>query len=286
MALFMTLLVRNEEDILEANLRYHLEKGVDHIIVTDNLSTDATPDIIQPYVAEGVATYLHEADDTYAQSVWVTRMSAMAHDRGAEWIIHSDADEFWITPDSGSLADWFARLCGPNIVSAKRHDFICIENGNAPFWQRMVYRKITSTNPLGNPLPPKIAHRAAPNLTVAQGNHAVSGFETPKQIAADLEILHFPLRSDAQYRRKIELGGRAYARNVDLPESTGTTWRKQYDELQTTGRLQYIEDNTATPIAAQELLAAGDAVLDTRLAEFFGAGRGRPTATSRLHQRI
>ncbi len=31
----MTLLVRNEEDVLAANLDYHLAQGVDQFIVTD-----------------------------------------------------------------------------------------------------------------------------------------------------------------------------------------------------------------------------------------------------------
>ncbi|HJM57083.1 MAG TPA: hypothetical protein QF446_07130 [Planctomycetota bacterium] len=38
--LVMTLLVRNEEDILATNIEYHLARGVDFIIATDNLSDD------------------------------------------------------------------------------------------------------------------------------------------------------------------------------------------------------------------------------------------------------
>lgn len=36
----MTLLVRNEADILEDNIRFHHAMGVDSFIVMDNLSTD------------------------------------------------------------------------------------------------------------------------------------------------------------------------------------------------------------------------------------------------------
>jgi hypothetical protein len=42
----MTLLVRDEEDILDANIQYHLSRNIDKIIITDNLSKDATKDII------------------------------------------------------------------------------------------------------------------------------------------------------------------------------------------------------------------------------------------------
>ncbi len=39
----MALKVRDEGDILEANLRFHHALGVDHFVVTDNGSTDETP---------------------------------------------------------------------------------------------------------------------------------------------------------------------------------------------------------------------------------------------------
>ena len=44
--LVMTLLVKNEEDMLERNLCFHKRMGVDAFIVTDNNSTDRTPEII------------------------------------------------------------------------------------------------------------------------------------------------------------------------------------------------------------------------------------------------
>ena len=37
---FMTLLLSDEEDILDVHLRDHLERRFDYMIVTDNLSSD------------------------------------------------------------------------------------------------------------------------------------------------------------------------------------------------------------------------------------------------------
>jgi len=42
MQLIMTLLVRDEEDIIQENIEYHLARGIDFIIATDNLSVDST----------------------------------------------------------------------------------------------------------------------------------------------------------------------------------------------------------------------------------------------------
>ena len=38
MKVVMTLLVRDEEDVLESNLHFHLATGVDHFVVTDHKS--------------------------------------------------------------------------------------------------------------------------------------------------------------------------------------------------------------------------------------------------------
>ena len=88
MKLIMTLLVRDEEDVLAANIEFHCAQGVDFFIVMDNKSEDATPEIIKTYAAEGIAHYIYEGDDDYNQTAWVTRMARMAAtDFGADWVI-------------------------------------------------------------------------------------------------------------------------------------------------------------------------------------------------------
>ena len=265
MTLFMTLLVRDEEDVTEANLRFHLESGVDHVIVTDNLSVDATPEIVQHFVEQGVATLIHESSDNYAQSHWVSRMANIAASRGAKWVIHCDADEFWIAPKELTLKQFFARTLFHNVVVADRHDFVCLEDDGRPFWQRMTYRKRQSLNPAGRSLPPKVAHRARQGLVVAQGNHSVKGLRRQRQLLGRAEILHFPLRSRTQYLRKIENGGRAYANNQELDEQVGSTWRDQYRELQTTGSLSFVDNNVVDERELLRMLSAGEVVVDERL---------------------
>jgi Glycosyltransferase family 92 len=71
----MTLLVRDEADIVSSHIEFHLHHGVDFVVATDNLSVDATPEILQRYERQGVLHYIHQPDDDYAQDRWVTHMA-------------------------------------------------------------------------------------------------------------------------------------------------------------------------------------------------------------------
>jgi glycosyltransferase involved in cell wall biosynthesis len=263
MKLVMTLLVRDEQDIVRENLDFHLAQGVDQVIVTDNGSEDATAEILREYESRGVVRLLFEASDDYSQGRWVTRMARLAATDGADWVINNDADEFW-WPRAGSLRSIFERLGDEvGLVVARRENFVPRPEDGRPFWERMTLRERESLNPLGKPLPPKLAHRADPKIAVAQGNHKVEGARLGERLDdGSIEILHFPMRTYAQFENKIIKGGRAYARNRELPERTGRTWRRLY-EIWEQGRLRdHYDENVVGEAPRAELLE------DTRLRDF------------------
>ena len=65
MMLVLTLLCRDEADILESMLRFHLAHGVDRIIATDNGSVDGSLEILQRFERRGQLTLLQEAEQTH-----------------------------------------------------------------------------------------------------------------------------------------------------------------------------------------------------------------------------
>jgi len=281
MKLVMTLLVRDEEDILEANLAFHRSRGVDHFIVTDNLSVDATPAILRRWSERGLVTVIEEREDNYAQHAWVTRMARMAaRDYGADWVINNDADEFW-WPQCGDLKSALQALpTAAMAASVERANFPAVD-GDGPFWDRLVWRDVRSVNPLGDALKPKVAHRSDPEIEVEQGNHAVrlGGARVDAQ-PAGIDILHFPCRSWRQFERKIRLGGAAYARNRTLSKWIGMTWREMHRRLiEGSLRQEYERQNPPAAERAQQI-ASGRLVRDVRLAEAMRsiaqAGQERP----------
>jgi hypothetical protein len=271
--LVMTLLVRDEQDILEANIEFHRSQGVDFFIVMDNLSVDRTPQIIRRYVDMGLAHYIAQPEDDYAQGEWVTSMARMAcTEFDADWVINNDADEFW-WPREGTLKEALGAIAPQfNALLAARTNFVPLdeEDSDTPFYDRMIYRQAVSLNPLGQPLPPKMAHRGSPQVVVAQGNHSVSGLDSLRVTEGQVEILHFPMRSYRQLLNKIAKGGAAYERNRTLPQATGGTWRTLYREfLATQGLTDYYRTHLYSTGRIAEELAAGAIVKDERLKQYF-----------------
>ena len=272
MLVVMTLLVRNEEDIIEANLEFHLARGVDRVIVTDNLSDDGTRDMLASYERDGSALVIEETSDDFSQAVWVTRMARMAHDLGADWVINNDADEFW-WPEGDDLKSYFSDV-PPNVdvLIAHRDNFVPTNLASEAFSERMVYREAVSLNAHGGPLPPKVAHRAHPTIDVAQGNHAATadGLRPPTDLGS-FRILHFPVRSYQQFERKVVAGGRALERNTALPASVGSTWRALYAIWQVGGLRAYYDHLLYDEARIRAGLDDGDLHPDTRLRDWLRA---------------
>ena len=269
MKLVMTLLVRDEEDIVADNLDFHLAQGVDEVIVTDNGSVDGTLEILRAYEARSLVRIIVERTDDYSQGRWVTRMARIAAtEHEADWVINNDADEFW-WPREGTLKTLFEGV-GDDVgaVVSHRTNFVPRPEDGRPYWERMTLRERESLNPVGKPLPPKLAHRAHPEIVVVQGNHRIKGPDVGSELDdGSIEILHFPMRSYAQFQNKIVKGGRAYARNKELPEKTGRTWRRLYETWEQGGLPAHYQENVVAEGARDDLIE------DIRLRDYLEARR-------------
>ena len=136
----MTLLARDEADIVDSWLDFHLNAGADFVIATDNRSCDGTTEILERYAREGHVHLIREPGEDLRQDEWVTRMARLAAtDFGADWVVNSDADEFW-WPRGESLRDVLAAVPDRyGVVSAFLRVFVP-RPGDGPFAERMTVR--------------------------------------------------------------------------------------------------------------------------------------------------
>jgi hypothetical protein len=167
------------------------------------------------------------------------------------------------------------------VVEAFWRTFVPRPDDDRAFVERMTAR-LTQVAPINDPSSfyrpvTKVAHRADPNVVVGRGNHAL--VDSPLRTLRTwhpLEVLHFPLRSHAQWRRKVELQGVAFTEHI---ERAGTGYHlKGYDALQRGG----IDEQHAALVVGDDALerglADGTLALDTRLRDALraiGSG-GRP----------
>jgi len=274
----MTLLVRDEEDIVEDHLVYHLNQGVDFVLATDNNSVDGTRDVLDRFQRQGYVEVIDEPDDTYDQWRWVTRMARRAAtDHGADWVINSDADEFW-WPKSGNLRSVLEAVpLRYGVITAPRVNLVPSSDPPSldiaqPWFERMALRETTSRNSLGAPLPAKVCHRAEADVVVEQGNHELR--TSALAVAPALHpivIFHAPLRSWPQLENKVVKGGAAYARNRDLSPSVGDAWRSLYDLHARGGLRAWYDAQVPDGSARRRGIDEGRFILDRRLAHFFTA---------------
>lgn len=261
MKLVMTLLARDEADVLDAQLAFHLNLGVDYVIATDNRSCDGTTEMLESYATAGVLQLIREPSEQFRQSAWVTRMAQLAaRELAADWIINSDADEFW-WPRGGDLKEALGAIPPRyGVLRAPIRHFFLVEGDG--FWaERMTVRAMLEApvNQPENPLRPNthVIHRADRAAVVTAGNHALSGSKLALLPGwHPIECLHFPLRSTAQARRKYEnwahsLRGQEYRDAFEAHE------RGELDEL--------VKARVLSNDVLERGFAEGSLVRDTRL---------------------
>jgi hypothetical protein len=183
--LVMALTPPDEPELLEAHVSFHLNAGVDLVL----LSTESLPAVLQPYAREG---YLQgvSAGEGPDRSTRMVRLAATEH--GADWVIDSDSREYW-WPRGESLKDVLVAIPPRyGIVQALVRDFVARPADERPFPNRVTIRRSLQapdapTEPPASALRP--VYRAHPDLVVGE-----TGGRVPLRAWYPIELLRFPAR--------------------------------------------------------------------------------------------
>jgi hypothetical protein len=251
--------------VIDAHLKFHFDAGIDRAIVTDHRSVDGTTEILERYAREGHVHLFVEGAERIRQPEWVTRMARLAAtEYSADWVINSDADEFW-WPATGSLRDALAAVpADVGLVRPVQRPFVPRPDDGRVFAERMTARLAVDApiNDPGTPYRPvvKAIHRAHPLVVVGQGNHSVSGVPGGRiDWWPSIELFHLPLRSRDQIARKHENTWRAWHPNLRGDLARARLAAEEGRPADFYRRVAVEED------ALRRGLAAGTLVEDTRL---------------------
>jgi hypothetical protein len=266
MKIVMTLLVRDEADVVDAQIAFHLNAGVDVVVATDNRSADGTTEILERYERDGVVHLIRESGDDLRQSEWVTRMARLAATAlDADWVINSDADEFW-WPQGGDFRALFSAVPAHfGVIRGAWRNFVPRPDDDRLFAERMTAR-LSNPEFRAHPLAThfKSAHRATSDVRIGRGNHeAFAPGLLPLRGWYPIEILHFPVRSLQQCKQKYVTQFVALERNAEkgIPDHMAEAYRAyQAGELEDFHRPLVVSDE-----ALDAGLRSGELALDTRL---------------------
>jgi hypothetical protein len=268
MTLVMTLLARDEIDVVDSWLAFHLNAGVDKVIATDNRSQDGTTEVLEEYARSGHVHLLREPGEDLRQNEWVTHMARLAAtEYGADWVINSDADEFW-WPRGASLSDVLAAVPPRYGTVGAFLRVFSPRPGEEHFAERMTVRfsalaPINEPKSLYKPIR-KVIHRGHPGIEVTRGNHAlVNSPFAPLRGWYPIECFHFPLRSAAQCAHKAELQGVAFEKHVKRPPTAYHA--DMYAALRSGRIVDYYEALVVSDDELDRGVDVGRFVVDTRL---------------------
>lgn len=277
--LVMTLLVRDEAEIVRQNIEFHLRQGVDHIIATDNGSVDGTVEVLEEYEKSGRLHLIHEASRDFNQASWVNRMGEMAVSRfGARLLFHCDADEFW-RPESGNLKDELLAHPMLDVLQVPLVNVLLRDRGGAerfpadacyavvnPPSSADVREDSRMTSFYLYRYPPKVIMRirgTAPR--VKTGNHRVEHEKRYTMRPSNaIRIYHYPVRGKAHFTSKVINGGGALDSNTTASQETGWHWRRWYEAYRQNRLDEEYRLLLLTEQQAQELKRSG--VIDEEVA--------------------
>lgn len=238
----MTILVKNEIDILEANIRTHAKLGVNAFAIMDNGSNDGTRELLSRLAHEFDILILDEMGP-YVQKKFMTKLAFAAKKRyNPDWIINNDADEFWIPNQENSLKDCLKFKGGilqiqrsnmiPPYASLVKDD-VWADSKNEVRNQiqyRSSYGKDTSI--LLGQASRKVITNPHGLIKINTGNHSAEHIALwEKRELSSIHIYHYPIRSYNQFYKRAKTRKEVLDKdpNVKLGDHE-KRWKKMFED--------------------------------------------------------
>lgn len=250
--------VKDENELIEANVRHLREIGVDSIHILDMGSEDGAREIIlNRLVPMGISCSMIavnnlEAAERIYRNYFTAGLKMISALDDLDWVLMLDADEFWV-PKSGNLKD---------LALSDDADFLVVPRFNACLTSDLIdgtgdpLHSIASL-PLhvapiklsagvmkdrpdliwskGVPMP-KILVRPDRVADIALGAHSAAGKngdKLRKQPVDDVVVVHLPFTTLSRFERKVgnmrKVAQALLAAGVEWPENFGWHWKRWFE---------------------------------------------------------
>ena len=279
--LIMTLLVKDEEDIIETNIRFHKAMGVDGFIVTSHNSTDKTNEILEKLKQEGIVLdIIYETSPAYDQENFVDRMIKLAKRKyKADWIINADADEFYYSKDL-NLKKSILKYKKTNVnvlwvdsnflFTDNREDFL-----NCPYFIKKPFLEYEAEmlgikdkdeykNYIGSQGCTKVIHKTKGYKKICIGNHYVRMWHNINIETPYITLYHYTIKNYNEQVKKLK----RYIESIKgIKKGCGVHMIKMIEKYEN-GTLREDFDNTYSETMRNFLIEQGVISIDKSVSNF------------------
>lgn len=198
--------IKNEEDIIESFIRYHLN-FIDGMIIIEDYSNDETYEILQKLKDENLPVYIYRNSKTPIpqQEVINNAYNIALNEFNADIVVPLDGDEFLVCKDGGNPRNVLEKLPQDKYYRV--------------FWRTYLPSlkdKSFSLNKLKSIRDPVLDDRSkiiVPSklnqeyeVVITPGSHSVADNDIPFEELDDLRIAHIPIRNKQQCISKEVIG--------------------------------------------------------------------------------
>lgn len=190
----MTIVVSDGPETLDAHVAFHLNAGVDFVLVTARGSQDETDAILEPYAREGYLRSMSTREGVENPLTDMARVAVAEH--AADWVIPSSPSEFW-WPRGESLKDVLA-VIPPRyaFVQALVRSFAGQREGGFFADETTLRTSLLSDGGARDEAPQRMLrpiYRADENLVIDPEDWTLGGRRVPLRAWYPIEVFHFPV---------------------------------------------------------------------------------------------
>lgn len=233
---FCVGMIKNEADIIESYVRYHLNI-FDGIVLLNHKSTDRTVDIIHQLQSEGLPIYLKQYNGIdYLQGELTTELINYTFDQfNPDLIFPLDVDEFLASPGYNRNPREFI-----NNLSKRKLYYLQREYEYSPINlnenELFIPKRITYARKVNDAWPKVVVSKEIwkkYNASITGGNHDlhINKKKVQREISQHLKLMHFPYRSVEQIKSKITVGWISTLSRHNYKEGDAYHWKNLYEQL-------------------------------------------------------